>query len=93
MKFSLYAIYDLKAGVYLSPFPARSEVEVIRNLLASRDDPQMAATPVCQHPEDFALFEVGSFDDESGHLIGDMNRHIISMEHLFHDRRSSTVPS
>lgn len=66
MKLRLFSIYDMLAGVYLTPFPARSDVDATRQISASFDNPQMRDTPVFRNPDHFALYEVGSFDDETG---------------------------
>lgn len=68
MKVLLFAIYDRKASIYMAPFVARSTIDATRQIAASMRDPQIKETPVGQHPEDFDLFHVGGFDDESGVL-------------------------
>lgn len=68
MKVELFSVYDRKASIYMAPFVARSTIDATRQIVASFKDPQMANTPVGQNPEDFDLFHVGSFDDESGAL-------------------------
>lgn len=88
MRFCLFAIRDSKAEIYLSPFPARSEVDAARQILASFSDPQIASTPVGQHPEDFSLMLVGEFDDETGLLVAHAPRLVVELATL-----SSTVPS
>lgn len=68
MMLRLYSIYDRKMCVYLTPFPARGEVDATRQISASFSNPQMRETPVVSHPEDFDLVHVGMFDDESGEI-------------------------
>ena len=50
----------------MAPFVARSQIDATRQIAASFRDPHMRDTPVGQHPEDFDLFHVGSFDDDIG---------------------------
>lgn len=68
MMLRLYSIYDRKMCVFLTPFPARGEVDATRQISASFSNPQMRETPVVSHPEDFDLVHVGMFDDESGEI-------------------------
>lgn len=68
MRLHLYSIRDRKASVYLAPFVSRSETDALRQISASLRDSQIADTPIGQHPEDFTLTRVGSFDDETGQI-------------------------
>ncbi|AZL82781.1 nonstructural protein [Apis mellifera associated microvirus 5] len=64
----LYSMHDRKMNVYLTPFPARGDVDAIRNVKTSSVHPDMKNTPVGEHPEDFDLVYLGEFDDESGDI-------------------------
>lgn len=66
MKSHLFSILDTVAGVFMSPFIARSRVDAVRQILASKSSPDIASTPVGSKPYDFVLYELGSFDDEMG---------------------------
>lgn len=90
MNLKLFSIFDLATGVYLTPFPARSEVDAMRQLAADKDNPQVKQTPIGQKPQDFALMYVGEFDDESGALRPVEPRRVALVGDLF---ASSTVPS
>lgn len=69
MKVKLFSIFDVKSGVYLAPFPARGDVDAVRNVKDGLRNPQMRDTPIGQNPEDFELYELAIFDDESGEII------------------------
>lgn len=56
----VFSIYDSKAEAYLPPFMMKSKGEVIRALSSLIADPQHN---FCKYPEDFTLFELGTFDD------------------------------
>lgn len=59
----MFSIYDDAAKVFLRPFTARNDGEALRVF----SDMSVAADHVCgQHPEHFALFRVGQFDDNLG---------------------------
>lgn len=68
MRSMLYSIHDTVAGVFMSPFVARSRVDAMRQIAASKASPDIAATPVGANPKDFVLYELGSLDDESGEI-------------------------
>lgn len=78
MNVQLFAIYDRKASIYMAPFVARSTIDATRQIVASFRDPQMRDTPVGQHPEDFDLFHVGSFDDETGRITPWINPALVA---------------
>jgi len=68
MKLRLFAIYDRKMNIYLTPFPARGEVDAIRNIQGSFASNEIKQTPIGTNPADFDLIEVGYFDDETGEI-------------------------
>lgn len=74
---NLFSIFDKVAGIYMAPFVARSTVDAIRQIRASRDDPNMKFTPVLEHPSEFALYSLGSFDDVNG-VVSDIAPSFIS---------------
>lgn len=92
MKMKLFSIFDSVAGVFMSPFVARSDVDAKRQVIASRDDPNIKATPVGSKPFDFALFELGQFDDEDG-VISPNPRptRVASIGELWAEPTASTV--
>lgn len=63
MFLSLYTILDIKAGFFKPPFTARSDGEATRAVADAMRDP---ATSLAQYPEDFALYELGRFNDATG---------------------------
>lgn len=70
MKTQLYAIFDTAAGIYTKPIFARADGEVTRefqSLCTSNDH------PYGQHPEDYSLFRLGIFDDQTGKLTDEAN--------------------
>ena len=94
MRVQLFSIFDTKSRVYLAPFVARSAVDATRQISASFRDPQMRETPVGQHPDDFELFAVGGFDDETGEISPLQSKiFIANLGNLRDDSRASTVPT
>lgn len=79
MKISMYSIYDKKVTMYLPPFYARTDGEALRH---ARDFIVDAGSPLGKHAEDYDLFHVGYFDDESG-LVGDSpNNFLVNLASL-----------
>ncbi|AZL82705.1 nonstructural protein [Apis mellifera associated microvirus 4] len=93
MRVQLFSVFDTKSRIYLAPFVARSQVDATRQIASSFRDPQMKDTPVGQNPEDFELFLVGSFDDESGDMSVCKPTFVANLGNLRDDSRGSTVSS
>lgn len=60
------SIFDSKAEFFCPPFFVRTEAEGKRMFLESCQD---SNTSLSQHPDDFRLYVVGSWDDSSGSMI------------------------
>jgi hypothetical protein len=57
------SVFDVKAAAYSNPFYA------VNNSVATRDFRQACTDPasaLSANPEDFSLYQVATFDDESG---------------------------
>ena len=57
----VYTIYDSKAEVYMPPFMFGTKGEAIRAVTTTVNDGQSALS---QFPEDYTLFEIGTWSDE-----------------------------
>jgi len=64
MKLLLVAVYDKKACVFSQPDVAVQVGQAVRSFSDAVNNPQTAFN---KHPEDFTLYQVGFFDDNSGH--------------------------
>lgn len=70
MKFAMYSIYDKAVGTYAMPFSFRvtphsqhgPAIRSFRRLYGDRDSMLSVA------PQDFELFQVAEFDDETGSI-------------------------
>lgn len=58
-----YAVFDVKSATYGQPMFFISEGAAIRAFADVADE---SSSLICKHPEDFSLYEVGSFDDQTG---------------------------
>jgi len=62
----IFAIRDIKAGNYATPFFMPSNGLAIRAFSDLVSDPK---TTINRHPDDFQLFVIGEYDDNSGEII------------------------
>lgn len=64
----LYAIFDSAVKAFMRPFVAQSHGDAIR---AFKDLLMEHEHPVARHPEDYSLFFVASFNEQSGVVTGE----------------------
>ena len=69
----IYAIYDTKAELYNMPFFMNNEPTAIRTFANACNDPNHSFG---QNPEDYILFEMGTYDDELGTITSDHQKSI-----------------
>lgn len=63
----VFTVRDSKTEAYLSPFLADNIVTAQRMLFDLMTD---GDSMLARHPEDFQLFSVGQFDEQTGELQG-----------------------
>lgn len=64
---NLYTVYDKKAGYYLEPvFSLRSGL-ILRNFIDVVNQ-KPATHPFSKYPNDFALYQIGFFDQDSAEI-------------------------
>lgn len=59
----LFSVYDKKAEAYLQPIMANTIGEVKRQFMDIVND---GKSPFGKHPEDFELYHIGEWDDNTG---------------------------
>lgn len=64
-KLVICSVFDTKVGSFAAPFTCRSRGEAIRSFEDACQDDKM---PFKLHPDDYQLFCLGEFDDQSGSL-------------------------
>lgn len=62
----VYSVKDAKVGAFMAPFFMRSKGEAIRAFTDLVNDPQ---SMVAKHPEDYCLYEIGTWDEELGKIL------------------------
>lgn len=65
MKQKVYSLFDKKANAYLTPVYFNEVGEASRMLATVV---QTADNNISRYPEDFSLYQLGTFDQESGKL-------------------------
>lgn len=87
MKIMLYSVYDSKAAVYGQPNFLLNRGTALR---AWQDACNDAQSNVGKHPADFTMFEIGSWDDETGQIT--MHAAPISLGNALEFQRQFQTP-
>ncbi len=66
MKLNVYTIFDTASGTYWKPLMAKSDGEIMRSF---KDISCDAEHPVGQHPEDYSLWRIASWCDNTAKYI------------------------
>lgn len=66
MKILMCSVYDKASQVFAQPFYTPTRAAAIRSFTDAVGNKESA---FCAHPEDYVLFELGVFDDNSGELV------------------------
>ncbi len=66
MKTLMFSLYDVKLEGFLRPFCLQTLAVARRAILDIQKDPKHEAT---LHPEDFCLYQLGTFDDHSSEIL------------------------
>lgn len=76
MKLNVYSVYDCKACVFANPFFMVNDKSALRGFgdaVNSRD------SIFAQHPEDYSLYRLGTFDDGVGLLVAEAQPVVLAM--------------
>lgn len=65
MNVNFYSIYDKCAGAYIIPFVLQNDLIAIRTF---GDCVNLKDHAFNKHPEDYSLYHVAQFDDNTGHI-------------------------
>lgn len=78
------SLYDVKAEMFMQPFFVPSLGVAYRNLADEVNRPNPSPEQVLAlHPQDFELYRLGAFDEESGVIIAeDKPRRVCSVADL-----------
>ena len=73
MKFGIYSIHDSKAKAFFSPVFMHAEGQCLREFTDACNDPEHAFG---RNPQDYTLFYLGDYDDNSREIIPATKRSI-----------------
>ncbi len=65
MKMNFYSIYDSATEAYMRPWTAVADGQAVRLF---EDEVRGKESPISNHPHDYSLFRLGSFDDHNGEI-------------------------
>jgi hypothetical protein len=75
MKLFVYAVFDRASGIYDRPWPAHSDEAAMRGFGDVCKNPD---APIGQHPEDYTLFRIGTWDDNKGEIVGEAPEKVVN---------------
>lgn len=76
MILSIYALHDRVAGFYGQPFFLHTDGEAVRAVAELARDP---STTVGRHPGDYALYRLGTFDNQIGRFEPESPQHVVNV--------------
>ena len=88
-KFNIYSIFDVKAQTYGTPFTCINDAlaaRVIAQLVQFSGNPDYQ-----RYPEDFSVFCIGSFVDDTGLVVADSPRLVFSLTSVMAQLRGAAV--
>lgn len=86
MKLLLFAVFDSATKLFLPPFECRTIEEAVRRFRATVNHPD--AGNIGQFPEDYTLFHLGEFDQQSGEMVSLPTPHSLGIAVTFVERMS-----
>lgn len=75
MKKGIYSIFDKKSDVFANPMFFLKDGEATRTFSDITNDPK---TTIYSHPEDYSLYMIGTFNDNSGEIVKNNPKHIVN---------------
>lgn len=85
MQYNVYSVYDVKAKFFVSPFMMLQDGEAIR---AFSDEVNKDGSALNKHPEDYVLFKLAVFDQETGKYSSDAPVSLVSGMNVFVEKKS-----
>ena len=73
MKFGIYSIHDAKAKAFFSPVFMHAEGQCLREFTDACNDQEH---PFGKNPQDYTLFYLGEYDDNTGEITPAQKRSI-----------------
>lgn len=78
MKMVMSCVHDIKGETYSKPWFTPTAAAAVRSFTDLVNDPQNGHT-IFSHPEDYVLYEMGTFEDSIGEFITHpIPKHLVS---------------
>jgi len=87
-KLYVYSVHDSKVSAFARPFFQRSRGEALRGWEEHCNESESGAS---KFPHDYALFELGTFDDETGSFVNHQTPENLGLAVQF--KRASSDPA
>jgi len=78
MLVQVYSVFDVKSEVYMMVLPSMNDGMIKRELMVELRKPSMMR----EFPDDYRLYQVGTWDDTRGELKGSMPRLVCTIADL-----------
>lgn len=89
MKLKAFSIRDAKAEVFNTPYFKSTHGEAERDFRTAVNDPK---TKLNQYPEDFDLYYLGEYDDQSGNFVSlKTPQHVVKAVLCVNKKREPTL--
>lgn len=62
----MVAVFDVKVGAYARPVAVPLDGAAVRSFQDAVND---KSTEYAKHPEDYSIFNIGTYDDATGELV------------------------
>lgn len=90
MKLKIYSIRDSKAEIFNTPFYQKTHGEAERNFRSLVNDEK---SQVNKYPEDYALWYLGEYDDNTGSFTTlDQPQHILNAVQVIMPKNQASGP-
>lgn len=83
----MYSIKDVKSVSFHNPFPAENTIIAMRETQSYVNNQK---SMISDYPEDFQLWYVGTFDNETGRYIPDEPSFVIEISSLKKEQKSAS---
>lgn len=91
MIMKMFTVYDMKAEFFGQPFFEQEEASAIRSFGDAVNDSSNPANQWNKHPEDFQLYLIGAFDNETGNVESYLPKAIV-MANSLHKKNNPELP-
>ena len=71
MRLLMCSVVDTKVGAYTGMYLFRTRGEAVRSFSEAVKDQN---SPFYKHPGDYVMYIVGTFDDNTGEVVSDLDR-------------------